>query len=48
MRKHDAGRKPQTDTQSAVRAVIAAAIAERERHSRKLIPPPLPSPKPKR
>jgi Na+-transporting methylmalonyl-CoA/oxaloacetate decarboxylase gamma subunit len=46
MRKHDAGLKPKADTQAAVRAVIAAAIAERERHTRKLVPPPLPSPKP--
>jgi hypothetical protein len=45
MRKHETGQKRPADTQAAVRAVIAAAIEERERQARKMFPPSTPPPK---
>jgi len=48
MRNHDTGPKPKTDTQSAVRALIAAAQEERARQSRPPVPPAPRSPSPKR
>jgi hypothetical protein len=45
MRKHDSGHQRQVDTQAAVRAVIAAAIEERERQARKILPPSTPPPR---